>query len=143
MLYCGCFETIIKYCNKVRSPFNKIESNKKYNFVLEKHTFPKFCRIAKPNLQLKFSQELNFDSMKYRIDHYKRKKNCLKGMCAVWICYGRKLPEVDSHTNAHVSYSCFNLFLMHSWIYKDHYACAVIGNNPKPESRISSSISSL
>ena len=26
----------------------------------------------------------------------------LKGMYAVWICYGQKLPEVESHTNVHV-----------------------------------------
>ena len=26
----------------------------------------------------------------------------LKGMYAVWICYGRNLPEVECHTNAHV-----------------------------------------
>ena len=27
---------------------------------------------------------------------------CLKGMYAVWICYGRRLSEAESHTNAHV-----------------------------------------
>ena len=26
----------------------------------------------------------------------------LKGIYAVWICFGRKLPEVESRTDAHV-----------------------------------------
>ena len=26
----------------------------------------------------------------------------LKGMYSVWICYGRKMSEVESYTNAHV-----------------------------------------
>ena len=62
--------------------------------------------------------------------------NILKWMIAVWIWYDRKLPEVDLIPHNSICLRC-NIGKI---VHRD---CAVIGNNPKHESELSSSTSSL